>query len=310
MSSLHHSFDINLAIKLGSVDLAILVHHFQHWIAFNKRMGKNFKDGHTWTYQSRKEICARFPYWNYDHVKYLCEKLVKMDVLKTSNYNKSKIDKTLWYAFSNECDYIQEPKSSNNVYEGQKCPSMGKSALREGKSAQPIPDTKPDTKPEEYKRGPKAPSISADAESLYIFFLEEIKKRFPNFKQPNKEKWLLELDRLLRIDKRSLEEIKECILWIENDNWFKANILSPSSLRKSYDKIYANMLAFKDKNRIRENREWAIKQKELHKEPMKSLSFDKDFARNVSAGKEIPFNLPIKSFREALIAMFGGTYRE
>lgn len=159
-------------------------------------------------------------------------------------------------------------------------------------------------------KGPKAPSISADAESLYIFFLEEIKKRFPNFKQPNKEKWLLELDRLLRIDKRSLEEVKECILWIENDNWFKANILSPSSLRKSYDKIYANMLAFKDKNRIRENREWAIKQKELHKEPMKSLSFDKDFARNVSAGKEIPFNLPIKSFREALIAMFGGTYRE
>ncbi len=147
-SSQHHSFDIKLASIYG-VEEAILIHHLQHWIRLNCHRGKNFREGRTWTYQSRKDICGHFPYWNEDRAKYLCEKLEKMGVLITANYNKSAVDKTLWYAFSDEKMFGVDPESSNNFYDRQKCPSMGKSAHPggksahpEGKSAQPIPDTK------------------------------------------------------------------------------------------------------------------------------------------------------------------------
>ena len=134
ISSIHHSFDINLAAMYG-VEEAILIHHFQHWIGINARAGRNERDGKTWTYQTRQSIAEHFHYWNYDKVKYLCEKLVKLGVLEIANYNKASFDKTLWYAFVDEKSFGIY-KNPNKSYEGQKCPSKGK-------SAQPIPDTKP-----------------------------------------------------------------------------------------------------------------------------------------------------------------------
>lgn len=144
LSSQHHSFDILLAAKYG-VEEAILIHHFQHWIRINQVNGNNIQDGHCWTYQTRKDICARFPYWNVDRVKYLCEKLVEHGILITANYNKLAIDKTLWYAFADEKAFAVNSEISKILYEGQKCLSKGKSAFPEGKSAQAIPDTKPNT---------------------------------------------------------------------------------------------------------------------------------------------------------------------
>jgi hypothetical protein len=140
LSSQHHSFDIALASQYG-VECAILIHHFQHWIRINRRGKRNIRDGKCWTYQSRKEIQLHFPYWSYDEVKYLCEKLENEGVLITANFNKSKFDKTLWYAFVDEKAFQVDEESSKNVYEGKKCPSKGKNAHGEGKSAQPIPDT-------------------------------------------------------------------------------------------------------------------------------------------------------------------------
>lgn len=129
-----HCYDIRLAGLYG-VEEAVLIHHFLYWVKYNARMKKNFKDGRTWTYQSRVEIQAHFPYLNYDRIKYLCEKLVRLGVLVTAKHNKAHFDKTLWYAFADEQAFGVYEGVSNKVYEGQKCPSKGK-------SAQPIPHTK------------------------------------------------------------------------------------------------------------------------------------------------------------------------
>jgi hypothetical protein len=160
-SSQHHTFDISLAAEYG-VECAILIHHFQHWIRINRASKRNVKEGRCWTYQSRKDIQAHFPYWNYDKVKYLCEKLEQMGVLITNNFNKISIDKTLWYAFVDEKRFGLDEESSNNLYERQNCPSMGKSAQREGKSAQPIPDTIPNTKTQIREEHPPTPPPRGD----------------------------------------------------------------------------------------------------------------------------------------------------
>lgn len=135
--SIHHSFDIDLAAHLKSVDLAILVHHFQHWIKVNIKLKRNYIDGRTWTYQTREEIAAHFPYWSTHQVRRLTDKLVKLKILRKGNFNKKSVDKTIWYCF----------EDSNYVYDWQNCQSSGKSANGAGEIAKPIPHSKPHSLP-------------------------------------------------------------------------------------------------------------------------------------------------------------------
>lgn len=130
-SSIHHSFDIQLAAVYG-VHEAILIHHFQHWIRINKCKGNNQRDDRTWTYQTRDDIAALFPYFTYDQVRRLTDKLVESGILRKGNYNKSVWDKTIWYAFENEDIFII----------GNFAKSTDESAKSTDESARPIPDTK------------------------------------------------------------------------------------------------------------------------------------------------------------------------
>ncbi len=136
MTSFNHSFSVDLAVSLGSIDLAILVHHFQYWIRHNQSLNRNFKDGRTWTYQTRKEMAAYFPE---DQVRRYSDELVEKGILIKGNYNKSGFDKTTWYAFLNE-EMFTIGKNAN---------STGKSANSNGESATSIPDPIPDPIPKE-----------------------------------------------------------------------------------------------------------------------------------------------------------------
>jgi len=135
-ASFNHSFDVRLATELESIELAILVHHFQYWINKNQNLQRNFIDGCTWTYQTREEIASHFPYLSKDQVRRLTDKLVELKILKKGNYNKKGMDKTIWYAFVDE-EKFTIGKSAN---------SIGKSANVCGKFAKAIPHTKTDTK--------------------------------------------------------------------------------------------------------------------------------------------------------------------
>jgi hypothetical protein len=141
---MHHTFDIHLANQYG-IEEAILIHHFQYWITINSRSNTNYHDGHTWTYQTRKSIQDHFPYMSFDTIRRKCENLIKLGILKTANYNKFSMDKTLWYAFVDEKKFGVDQQSLNNLYERHNCPSKGKTASLKGKIATPIPDTKTNT---------------------------------------------------------------------------------------------------------------------------------------------------------------------
>lgn len=131
-----HSFDTALAAKYG-VPQAILINHFQFWISHNKRLDRNFYDGRTWMYQTIEEIAAHFGYFNTDQVRRIVEKLVELGVLKKGNYNKTKFDRTVWYAFENEEIFtVRQICQMDSAKEPNQ--------FRE--SAETIPDTKQDTK--------------------------------------------------------------------------------------------------------------------------------------------------------------------
>lgn len=154
--SLHHSFDIDLASQYG-VEESILIHHFLHWIRFNKASNKNFHEGRTWMYQTLDDIANHFPYWSKDNVRDLIERLCngknrkskKEDqefepVLIKGNFNKIPFDRTVWYAFKDENKFMIKTQKSNNYYERGN-PQIGNGDLPKssvGEIPTPIPDTK------------------------------------------------------------------------------------------------------------------------------------------------------------------------
>lgn len=143
--SLNHTFNVDLASEYG-IEEAIMIHHFQFWILANKRAGKNLYEERTWTYQTLDEIAAHFPYWDRSKVFEIIERLCtgksrrskKTDldfepVLLKGNFNKTKFDKTTWYAFVNEKMFA--------VLANAKI-SIGKCQNDDWQMPTPIPDTK------------------------------------------------------------------------------------------------------------------------------------------------------------------------
>jgi hypothetical protein len=101
ISAPHHSFDVNLAAA-HSIEEAILIHHFQHWIMVNARLNQNFQEDRFWTYQTLEWITAHFPYWSVDQVRRIIQKLVDKKILLKGNFAENSHNRTIWYALTDQ----------------------------------------------------------------------------------------------------------------------------------------------------------------------------------------------------------------
>lgn len=267
MNGRHHTFDSGLAITYG-VEEAILIQHFQHWIAFNKSQGKNFREGRTWMFQSRKQMMGYLIYWNYDKIKYLCEKLVNIGILITDNFSKGGLDRTLWYAFADEKEFGIGIENENKFTKGKsaqskrnfenvskksinsndlkECLRKGKSAQWMGKSAQCYNDK--DSKEEDTKEiHMSAPPASV---RLAQFFFDTLREVNPKQKKPNLDKWAKDFDRMMRVDQRTEYDIMTIIKHMIHlhktrtgeFSWFSW-VQSPDKLREKFDKLTVIMNA-------------------------------------------------------------------
>ena len=72
---------------------------------------------------------------------------------------------------------------------------------------------------------------------LSKFLFSFIKKRDPKAKKPNYQKWGSYIDKLIRIDKRTPEEIEAIIEWCQNDSFWQDNILSTEKLREKFTQL-------------------------------------------------------------------------
>ncbi len=76
---------------------------------------------------------------------------------------------------------------------------------------------------------------------LSLFLFNNIRKRKPDYKQPDFQKWSIQSNYILRIDKRDINEVKAVIKWCQTDEFWQDNILSTAKLRKQYDKLVLKM---------------------------------------------------------------------
>jgi hypothetical protein len=82
--------------------------------------------------------------------------------------------------------------------------------------------------------------------------LTEIRKNLPTFKTPiHISKWAAEVDKMVRLDSRTVREIEFLIKWSQQDDFWKANILSMGKLREKFDQLMIKAQSDWDKRQAR-----------------------------------------------------------
>jgi hypothetical protein len=127
-----HVIDTYLSRRLGTLEAAIL-NHFVYWITYNKKTKKNFHDGKTWTYHTLDDLCVHFDYASksqiFDAIDMLCLGIRRkgkdkgtefQPILLKGNYNKRNFDRTIWYAFVEEDQWIKNSSYKKNMNDDDK----------------------------------------------------------------------------------------------------------------------------------------------------------------------------------------------
>jgi predicted phage replisome organizer len=76
--------------------------------------------------------------------------------------------------------------------------------------------------------------------SKYLF--ELMRRNNPEAKEPNFQSWSNEIRKMINLDQRKPEQIKNMITWCQKDSFWKGNILSTKKLREKYDQLKVRAL--------------------------------------------------------------------
>lgn len=90
------------------------------------------------------------------------------------------------------------------------------------------------------------PKLKFDADAVEIqlaqFMISEMLRVKPDSKVPKDnvkslQNWATDIDRMIRLDKRTPKQIAELFRWAQNDSFWCSNIRSPQKLRKQWDTL-------------------------------------------------------------------------
>lgn len=96
-----YSFNSVIAAKYG-VEEAVFVHNIYWWIRKNQANGRHYHDGRSWTYNKMSAFAELFPFWSVKQVRRIIVNLKNAGALLIGNYNEDQMDRTQWYALSDE----------------------------------------------------------------------------------------------------------------------------------------------------------------------------------------------------------------
>lgn len=92
-----------------------------------------------------------------------------------------------------------------------------------------------------------------DESSLYyrlsVFFYEQIKRNNPNHKEPNYQTWSDDIRKMIELDKRTDEQVRYLMQWVQEDDFEMANVLSPRKLRERFDQLVIKVKQTKKKQK-------------------------------------------------------------
>lgn len=132
-----YSFDSRLAEQYG-VDEAIFLHNLYYWIAKNEANGRHHYDGRSWTYNSMAAFTQLFPFWSRRQIERIIRNLKEKGAIYTGNYNPVGFDRTQWYALDETVYSMYANGDAHFTERGRPF----------HQSVEPIPDSKPNSKPD------------------------------------------------------------------------------------------------------------------------------------------------------------------
>lgn len=93
--------------------------------------------------------------------------------------------------------------------------------------------------------------VETEASTIASYLLNKIKEFKPNFVPTGINNWIRDIDRAMRIDGRTHDELIGCINWIYSPagEFWKPNILSGKKLREKFDTMEAQMMRSGAKNK-------------------------------------------------------------
>ncbi len=117
MSDVSYQFSVADAQKLGSADLAAIVHNLRFWLRKNLANHKNIHDGRVWTYNTLEAWGKLFPWLSIPQMKRMLKKLEDNGFLVKGNYNKNKFNKTVWYSLEESEFILNQPETPETTEE-------------------------------------------------------------------------------------------------------------------------------------------------------------------------------------------------
>ena len=101
------------------------------------------------------------------------------------------------------------------------------------------PDTDTDTDTDTEKKKLFVENSHEFRLSKYLF--SHIIKNNPGASKPNFQVWAKQIDYMIRIDKRKVEDIKSVIHWSQKESFWLGVILSTKNLRVKFDQVWVKM---------------------------------------------------------------------
>lgn len=121
---------------------------------------------------------------------------------------------------------------NNNLQIVKDSKGTGRGQVEDSKKDTTIyPNPKPNPKPK------KTFLLDSPEYQLSDLLFNEILKRNPGHKKPNLQTWSIDIDKLIRIDNKTYNQIYSMILWCQNDPFWQNNILGTKKLREKFDQL-------------------------------------------------------------------------
>jgi hypothetical protein len=100
------TFHTSLAVAIG-LNEAIILQKINLWLNCKPKNA----DGRSWIYNSYKSWQEQLPFFSESTIKRAIKNLIDKGIVITDNFNKMKMDRTLWYTI----DYEKLDEIVNNV---------------------------------------------------------------------------------------------------------------------------------------------------------------------------------------------------
>jgi hypothetical protein len=94
---------------------------------------------------------------------------------------------------------------------------------------------------EEKVEGKEHPA--GDAHRLARLLLDLIREHNPDHKQPNLDRWAQDMDRAIRLDHRTPQQLEAIIRFAQDHDFWHRNILSGEKVRAKFDRLVLDMKA-------------------------------------------------------------------